>query len=201
MPANGSQGITEGGLLLDVPAVVAYRQFVREKQLGDDGHQAEETAETRRGAFDSPVLPLALGLEAQKGTQFFESDFDIPAPGGPQDDLFGRHLRIRTEESRRWEAFLSTPYQHPAQENRVFSWGMPEGDPGDEFEEMFLAIKHQLEFLPFGFWVFQRSESRVWRFPFLGLGPRLLFGCGFGKANKRASRRRRETRLTRFLSR
>ena len=66
MPADGSQGITEGGLLFDVPAVVANRQFVREKQLGDDGHQAEETEETGRGAFDSPVRPLALGFETQE---------------------------------------------------------------------------------------------------------------------------------------
>ena len=67
---------------------------MRKKQLGHDGHQAEETQETGGGAFDGPVRPLALGFETEAGAQFFEGHFDIPAPGGPQDDLFGRHFWI-----------------------------------------------------------------------------------------------------------
>ena len=94
MPANGRQGIAKGGLALDVPAVVAYRQLVGEKQLGEDGHQAEETKKTRRSTLDSPVGPLALGLEPEKGTQFFKGHFDIPAPGSPQDDLLSRYFWI-----------------------------------------------------------------------------------------------------------
>ncbi len=155
MPANSCQSIAKSSFFLYVPTGLTYRQFSWEKQLGHDRHQAENAKETGRGAFDSPIRPLALGFEAEESAQFFESDFDIPAPSKPDNDLLGRNVRIGAEEGGRFEAFLWTTHQHPTDSDRVLAWCMPKGYTGDEFDEVFLTIKNELEFLPIGFRVFQ----------------------------------------------
>ena len=115
VPADSSQSITKGSLIFDVPTGLANRQFSWKKHLGHDGHQAEDAKEARRGAFDGPVRPLALGFEAEESAQFFKGDFDIPAPCEPDDDLLGRNMCIGAEESGRFEAIFWTAHQHPAE--------------------------------------------------------------------------------------
>jgi len=155
MSADGGQSVTKGGFILDVPTGLAYRQISWVKQLGHDCHQAEDAKETRRGSFDGAVRPLALGFEAEESTQFFKRDFDVPTQSETDDDLPSRNVCIGAEESGGIEAVFWTAHQHPTDSNWVLAWCMPKGDTGDEFDEMFLTIKNELEFLPVGFRVFQ----------------------------------------------
>ena len=93
----------------------------------------------------------------------------------PQDYFLCRHLPIGTEKGTGLEAFCCTTHQHPALWDGAFPWGMPERNP-DEFDEMFLVIEHELEFLSLGFWIFQAFGKLGLTLPFLGFGTAFNLG-------------------------
>ncbi|MBN1449431.1 MAG: hypothetical protein JW963_00300 [Anaerolineales bacterium] len=144
-PADSSQSIAKSSIILDIPTGLAYRQFNWVKHISHDRHQTEDAKETRRGALDGAVGPLALGFEAEESAQFFEGDFDISAQSEADDDLSDRNMRIRAEESGRVETVFWTAYRHPTDSNRVLAWCMPKGQTTDKFDEVFFSIQSDFE--------------------------------------------------------
>ena len=95
-----SKNIAEGGIRFLIPTGLLFGQLSAMQTMGHQSNQAEESQETRRCTFDSPIRPMALGAETEEGPHLLESDLDVPAQDEPFDNLLsgdssGLNRRVR----------------------------------------------------------------------------------------------------------
>src|SRR3954468_16710629 len=88
LAADSGERVGEGRALLAIPSSRRDRQTLLEAEPGgQERDQGEQPEQTRRGARDRLVRPLALGLDAEVVTHVPEGDFHLPALDEPGQDL------------------------------------------------------------------------------------------------------------------
>ncbi len=99
MLTNEGQRIGKGGQGFGIPSGLSNRKRLPLQQLlGKNGDERKQTEQSRSGAQDRQIRPLALGLHAQMSTHFMEGDFDRPTQNKPFDDLESIGLLLGTEQ-------------------------------------------------------------------------------------------------------
>ena len=66
--------------------------------MGKESHEQKEPQESRCGAEDGRLRPLALRLDPQVFAHRMKGDFHLPAQDKPGQDLERRRLQIGTEQ-------------------------------------------------------------------------------------------------------
>ena len=85
---HSGQRIGKGWQLLDVPSGLLDRQVVfPSMHVSQQSDYREQTQQGWRNAQDRQVGPLSLGLHAEVGPGFMESDFDLPTSWEPSTTL------------------------------------------------------------------------------------------------------------------
>ena len=98
--------------------------------VGGQGGPGEEAQQSRRGAGDGQVGPLALGLHAQMGARFLKGDLELPAQDKLLQDLGPVRRRVGAEEGLGIEGAFGISRQHPADKAGRFSRAVPDGGLG-----------------------------------------------------------------------
>lgn len=162
MVADGCQNVAECGFVFGIPLCLANWQAVWIKHFGHDD-QAEDAEQAGCGTFNGSVRPLTLGLETEICSQFFKSDFDVPASDHPGQDVLCTDCDVRAEEGRWLEAILWTAHQYPADGNRRRAAMIPQRHTGDELDLFRVStVPGDLGFLPTGLRVNQSgSQARL----------------------------------------
>src|SRR5262245_20250648 len=117
--ANGRDGIAESEKGFWIPSDGSGPELARAGEIvgpqRDDGEQGEQG---RSGAQDGLVGPLALGLDAEMGANFLESELDLPAADEPSENVVGMSVEVSCQECLRVELAGWITDQEPADRHR-----------------------------------------------------------------------------------
>ena len=122
---------TKVGDGLSYQAAVRWVMFLQ--RMGGYGGPGKEAQQSRRGAGNGQVRPLALGLHAQVGPHLLKGDLQLPAQDKPFQDLGRVRRRVGAEQGLGVEDALRVADQHPAQEYRRLAGAVPDRGLGGEF--------------------------------------------------------------------
>src|SRR4051795_12376731 len=135
LAADSGERVGEGRALLAIPSSRRDRQTRLEAEPG--GHerdQGEQPEQTRHGARDRLVRPLALGLDAEVVTHVPEGDFHLPALDEPGQDLQRIAGEVGAEEGLWVEAALGVSEEHPADRHGGPPSMVPNGGGGVDLD-------------------------------------------------------------------
>src|SRR6266436_2518572 len=102
--AHGGDGVAEGEDCFWIPSDGSRFELSRFGEVvcpeRDDGEQSEQS---RSGAKDRLVGPLALGFDAEMSAHFLEGDFDLPETDEPREYVTRMSVEIGCQECLRIE--------------------------------------------------------------------------------------------------
>jgi len=129
------QSIRKGRQGLAIPGVLPDRDLAfLGMRVSQQSHQREEAQQSRCGAGDSPIGPLALGLDAQVVSDFMKSDFELPAHHEPLQNLFWLFGQVSAQQSLRFELAFRIPDQNPTDGQRRHTAVKPNRCTGRYFD-------------------------------------------------------------------
>ncbi len=114
--ADGGEGVGEGRWRFGVPGSVAKGQGHGMQQAGHDDDQAEDAEAARRGVFDGPLRPVALGLEAEHPAELAEA----LATGQAQHPQRGHHGPRARRQDDAIQRDQGVPAGRPRGRSRIF---------------------------------------------------------------------------------
>jgi hypothetical protein len=136
LPADCGDGIAEGAVRLGVPGGGSWSEWQSGWQVvRPEGNEREQTKQSRSGAHDREVGPLALGFDAKMGAAFLERDLELPARDEPLEDIDRSGIEIGAEEGLRCKLAARIADQQPSDGHGGQAAVVPDRGAGGDLDE------------------------------------------------------------------
>src|ERR1700730_6307042 len=163
LPADCGDGVAKVAVRLGVPGGGSWSEWHSGCQVvRAEGNEREQTKQSRSGAHDREVGPLALGFDAKMVAAFLERDLELPARDEPLEDIDRSGSEIGAEEGLRCKLAARIAGQHPSDGHGGEAAVVPDRGAGGDLDETIGAAVPESDgvTLPDGIGVLQDLAER-----------------------------------------